>query len=291
MAEMAQLVALLLLLAQSSTPAETRTVKIVATDEKGMPVESLVPEEVALMENGTVRPITRLERDPRPLTLAVIVDTSEPMGTLYRLHLVEGVLQLLRHLPEGTRFAVWTTGDRPTKVVDYTTEVSTSVADRLRRVFPQGGNTLLDAIVEATDDWKSEEGRRTAMVVVTGLGLGFANRSRQAVVETTRDRIETFLAVTFDEGRGPLISPDREETGPADYEYVLGNLARRTGGEALSSLSAMGVPQALTKLAGELRGQYRLTYATVPDLKERKLELRLARPGIKTRVVAGADAR
>jgi VWFA-related protein len=285
MAEMAQLAALLLLLAQSSTPADTRTVKLVATDEKGMSVESLAPEEVALLENGVVRPITRLERDSRPLTAALIVDTSEPMGTLYRLYLVEGVLQFLRRLPDGTRLAVWTTGDRPTKIVDYTTEVGTSVSDRLRRVAPQGGNTLLDAIVEAADDWKGEEGRRTAMVVVTGLGIGFANRSRQAVVESVQDKVDTFLAVSFDEGRGPLAPPDREETGPADYEYVLSNLARRTGGEVVSSLSAMSVPQALSKLASALRGQFRLTYATVPDLKERKLELRLARPGVKTRVV------
>jgi VWFA-related protein len=291
MAEMAQLAALLLLLAQSTTPAETRTVKLVATDEKGAPVDSLAPEEVALLENGVARPITRLERDQRPLTVAVIVDTSEPMGTLYRLHVAEGVMQFLRRLPEGTRFAVWTTGDRPTRVVDYTTEVSSSVTNALRRVFPQGGNTLLDAIVESTDDWKGEEGRRTAMVVVTGLGIGFANRNRQAVVEAVQDKLDTFLAVTFDEGRGPLTAPDREETGPADYEYVLGTLARRTGGDVVSSLSAMGVPQALTKLAGELRGQFRLTYATVPDLKERKLELKLARPGVKTRLVAGANPR
>ncbi|HEY3119775.1 MAG TPA: VWA domain-containing protein [Vicinamibacteria bacterium] len=291
MAEMAQLVAFLLFLAQTSAPAQTRTVKLVATDEKGTPIEFLAIEDVALLENGVARPITSLERDQRPLTVAVIVDSSEPMGTIFRLHVVEGVLQLLRRLPEGTRFAVWTTGDRPTKVVDYTTEVSTTVTSALRRVAPMGGNTLLDAIVEATDDLKAEEGRRTAMVVVTGLGIGFANRSRQAVVEKTQDKLDTFLAVAFEDGRGPVNAPDREETGPADYEYVLSNLARRTGGDFQSILSAMGVPQALQKVASELRGQYRLTYATVPDLKSRKLEVHLARPGVKARVVAGADAR
>ena len=39
-------------------------------------------------------------------------------GAPYRLHVVDAVLQLPGRLPEGTRYAVWTTGDRPTQVVD-----------------------------------------------------------------------------------------------------------------------------------------------------------------------------
>ena len=32
-----------------------------------------------------------------------------------------------------------------------------------------------------------------------------------------------------------------------------------------------------------LKAPYRLSYTTVPDLKERKVEVRVARPGVKVR--------
>jgi hypothetical protein len=45
----------------------------------------------------------------------------------------------------------------------------------------------------------------------------------------------------------------------------------------------MGLDSALKKLSAHLASAYRLRYATLPELKKRKLELRVARPG--TRVV------
>ena len=44
-------------------------------------------------------------------------------------------------------------------------------------------------------------------------------------------------------------------------------------------LSAMSTDAALRKLSAHLRSGYRLAYATLPDLKKRKLELSVARPG------------
>ena len=64
-------------------------------------------------------PPSASRRDQRPLDLALVVDTSQPMASLYRLNVLEPVVQFLGHLPEGTQFVVWTTGDRPTKAVDY----------------------------------------------------------------------------------------------------------------------------------------------------------------------------
>ena len=70
------------------------------------------------------------------------------MATLYRLNVLDAVIEFLQRLPPGTKFAVWTTGDRPTKLVDYGDDAA--VAERsLRRVIPAGGNTLLDTLVEA----------------------------------------------------------------------------------------------------------------------------------------------
>jgi VWFA-related protein len=269
----------------ATTPAETRTLTVSVTDEKGGPVTGLRPEEVAVLENGVARDVSRLEPETRPLTVAVIVDSSEPIASFYRSSIVDAVARFVRRLPEGSRYALWTTGDRPTKIVDFTDDVARA-GPALKRTFPRGGNTLFDAIIEASEDLKLREGQRTAVVVVTGNGLGFTNYDRTQVVDRALKNAHTFMAVSFQEGEAPGDpalgqSDEMGKVGRADYDYVLGNLAERSGGLREVPLSAMGVDRALDKMAAALGGQYRLTYATLPDLKDRKIEVKVARPGVK----------
>lgn len=273
--------------------AETRTLSVTVTDPKGTPVRGLAPEEVVVMEDGVARVVTRVEPDQRPLTLALLVDSSAPMSSIYRLNIMEPVSQFLTRLPAGTRFAVWTLGDRPQKLVDFGTDAG-AASRALRRVVPQGGNTLLDALIEATEDLqkKKKEEERSAVVVVTGSGIGFANRDRRTVTDQLEDSEGTFLAVQFDEaGDAGVQGSGPDQVGRADYDYVLSTLTKATGGLWERPLSAMGLDQSLQKLSAELSGQYLLTYDAEPPKdpkaagkKDRKLEVQVARPGTKVRV-------
>jgi VWFA-related protein len=269
------------LLLQSSSPADVKTLDVWITDSKGSAVRGLVPEEAVVVENGVARSVTRLEEDRRPLMVAVIVDSSAPMASFYRLHLVDPVVRLLNQLPEGSRFAVWTTGDRPQKVADWSADVA-AASRALKRTAPQGGNTVLDAIVEAASDLKQREGERSAVVVVSGVGIGFTNWERRQAVEKARSGNATFMVVQFDETGEPTEAAG-EQVSRLDYDYVFDSLTRQTGGVREMSMSAMGVPRALEKVAQALNATYRLSYTTVPDLKERKLEVKVARPGVKVR--------
>jgi VWFA-related protein len=281
------LAAAVLLLASASPVAaddEPRSLTVTVTDEKGAPVDGLVAQDVAVLENGAARTLTRVERDERPLRLAVLVDTSEPMGDHYRLQIVDPLLRFLGRLPKGTEFAVWTTGDRPNKVVDYG-EGMTAASKALRRIFPTGGNTLLDALVEASKDLQSKEAARSAIVVVTGIGVGFTNYSKEQVVDIVRPIGATVLAAEIEES-GAAASRSQGEVSRTDYDYTLANLADATGGRRDILLSAMGAGRTLDSFAGELASQYRLTYEGVPGLKDkdRKVEVKVARPGAKVRI-------
>ena len=74
------LLSILLLQAASATEGEIRSVSVVVTDDKGDPVAGLVPEEVALVENGVARDVARVEQDKRALTVILLVDTSQAMA-------------------------------------------------------------------------------------------------------------------------------------------------------------------------------------------------------------------
>ena len=257
---------------------EVRALTVTLLDEKDREVTDVSAGDVALVENGVSRDITSFKPDRRPLSVAVLVDSSAAVGSAYRLNVVEAVVGLIARLPDGSRYALWTTGERPTKVVDHTDDRGAAGA-ALRRTAPQGGNYMLDAFSEASADLKklSREGDRTAVVAVSFMGpeLSYLDKYRSA--EVAEKNAELLLSVLVEAG----------EAGEADFEmrtnlsYVMDRLARTTGGRYDIILSAMGMDTALRKLSAHLRSGYRLAYATVPDLKKRNLDLSVARLGTK----------
>jgi hypothetical protein len=271
---------MMLALLQADGAPVLKTLTVTAVDEAGVPVQGLGAEEVAVLENGVARETTRFSLDERPLDLAVLIDTSQPMASLYRLNILDPVVAFLRKLPAGAKFAVWTTGDRPTKAVDYGDDVA--VAERtLRRVIPSGGNTVLDTLVEAARDLKGHEERRPVVLAVTGTGIGFSDRDRRRVVDEGLETGVQFLAVQFDESGDADVQAGGGQINRGDYDYVLSELARRSGGRHERVLSAMGARGALDKMGPELAARYRLTYAS--SGKDDKLEVQVARPGVKVR--------
>ena len=275
-----------LLLAQASTvapDAEVRALTATVLDRDGEPVEGLAQQDVALSENGVVRDITSFKPDRRPLTVAVIVDTSQGAGSEYRLNVVDAVTGFVSRLPAGTSYAIWTTGDRPSRLLDYT-EDPAEAAPVLRRVAPLGGNYMLDALAEASKDLKKKqrEGDRTAVVAISGTGpeLSYLDKWRSA--DVAEENADLFLLLQVDVGGAGF-----QER--ANLSYVFDRLARASGGEYDLILSYMGADSGLRKLSPYLRAGYRVAYATVPDLKKREVELTVARPGTEVRLPKRTD--
>lgn len=255
--------------------AEIRALTVTLLDEKDREVTDVSLADVALSENGVSRDIASFKPDTRPLSVAIVVDTSAAVGSSYRLNVVDAVLGLVTRLPDGARYALWTTGDRPTKVLDHTDDRE-AAANALKRVAPQGGNYVLDAVSEASADLKklAREGDRTVVVVVTGTGPEFSYRDKYRAADEAERNADLFLSVQVDSGQA-----DFEVL--ANISYVFDRLAKATGGRYDVILSAMGTDDALRKLSAHLRSGYRLAYATLPDIKKRKLDLSVARLGTR----------
>lgn len=274
---MAALAALLLQAPPPAAPAlETHSVAVSILDAGGQAVE-VGPDEIALVENGVVRDVVQMTRDERPLSVAILVDTSQEIASTYRLYVVEAVTNLVKALPPGARYGLWVTGDRPKRLVDFTDDRAAVAA--LKRVAPQGGNTMLDALSEATKELRKREGERAVVVAVTGYTTEFSSRDRYRVVDEAGRRADQFLFYVFEEGQASF-------ENRLNYDYVIQHLVEDPGGRLERSITAMSIGKTLPTLTRDLQPGWRLTYESVPDLKQRKVEVQVSRPGLSVRVGA-----
>ncbi len=170
-----------------SRPASTYSIRAVVSDAKGAPVRDLEAADVSLTEDRATLQVTRFEKDDRPALVALLIDSSQAAASTYRVEFVAAAKAFIASLPATTRLSVWTAGDRPVKVIDDLSlgedGASRGIESRLGRVAPTGGNTILDALVEAAADLQKKEGGRRIVVFLSGMGPGFSNDNRQGIVD------------------------------------------------------------------------------------------------------------
>jgi len=271
--------------------ADEQTVALVVTDSSGGFVANLEKTEVAVFENGEPREILGLERDERPLAVAIVLDTSESVEGPYRMQVAEAMAGFLAGLPEKARFTVWVTGERPQRVLEQGEKTPPQQA--LLKVFLMGGNTLIDALVEAAQRLEGQQGRRRAIVAVTGAGAGYTSWSPGECVKRVSRAQARVLGMMFHEGEtkpvgiisGHGAGAEATRVGFGEHEFVLNGLAKATGGRFESLPSSISVAQTLRAFSSDLQGQYRLRYATVKGRGPRNVQIHVNRPQVRWRVV------
>lgn len=276
---------LLVSAALAQAPTESHSLRAVVEGPKGVALRDLEPSDVSLSEGGVTRTLTRFEKDERPISLALLIDSSQPMTSVYRHHFVEAAKAFVGSLPSNTHLSVWTTGDRPSQVldnVDLSEDSATrDLGARLGRAAPIGGNTILDALVEVATALEKTEGDRKVIVFLSGIGPGFSNRDKHSVVDAVmRKGVEVAGVLASERGE----ASEGGEVSLLDYEFVFGALTEKTAGRLERPLSAMGASGSMLRVAADLRSTYRLDFLLPSGSRRSRMTLQVARPGAKARL-------
>lgn len=288
----------LALLAAMPLPAlatEVRPVALVVTDARGAFVADLRADEVMVLENGEPREVVSFERDDRPLAAVLVLDTSTGANTAFRGQAYGAVAAFVARLPAGSKCTLWATGDHPRKIGDLEGEAK-AIEKRVSQAFgTDGTNTLLETLVDAASALGRESGRRRALVAVSGAGAGHTNFPPGEVTSRVRKPAGRVLGLMYREGATgstgslmgldtPRDTPNLSIVGADDHERILSGLAQATGGRFESVPTAIGVDRILESFAADLGGQYRIRYAAAEGRGPRRIEARVARPGVRWRV-------
>lgn len=248
------------------------------------PVEELGVRDLRVTEDGVAREVLRVEPAKTPMPVAVIVDNQEAaQQTIANLR--TGLSSFLRDIDGLGPVAIVTTADRPTILQDYTTDQA-RLQEAANRIFamPDSGATLLDAIVEVSRGLAKRESDRAAIVLVTLERTEFSTLHFSQVLESLDSSGAMLSAVV-------LLNPSGSMSDDAarNRSVVLDRGIKESGGWREDVLASMTYEQALSRIAGALRHQHRVTYARPETLiPPERIEVSATKEGI---IVAGAPAR
>jgi hypothetical protein len=265
--------------------ATERVLYVSALDAKTRaPVETLTPGDIRVTEDGGIREVLRVTPATTPMPVAVIVDNQAATQPAIA-DLRAALTAFLAGIDGLGPVALISTADRPTILQDYTTDAA-QLRDAAHRLFamPDSGATTLDAIVEVSRGLGRRESDRAAIVLVTPELTEFSTLHYSQVLDGLKASGAMMSAVVLLNMRGSI----QDDPG-RNRAVVLDRGVKETGGWREDVLTTMSYKQALERIAGALKRQYRVVYARPQTLiPPERVSVSSARDGL---VVAGAPAR
>ena len=236
-----------------------RTIFVSAVDSRGEPVDGLDVDDFIITEDGRRREVLRVSRAIEPMDIALLADNSaEAAGLVGPLR--DALRDFVGRMAGDNRIALIALADRPTILVDYTTNPM-RLEEGIGRLFSMSGSgmTLLDAIVEVSEGLGRRDATRAVIVPIVTTGVEFSNRYGLDVIDTVQQAGAALQAFVMGQ-------PDFGTMPGRERSVVLDAGPRATGGQHVTLLIESAVKPALQKLARQLSSQYKVVYSRPESL-------------------------
>src|ERR1044071_2559680 len=295
------------------------TVPVSVMDRNGKYIPDLGREDFHIFDEGIEQRVAYFATVDQPFTVALVIDTSG--STDFRLEdIQQAAIAFVNQLKPEDRVMVISFDDQ-INVLTRPISDREELIKAIRQTRTGGGTRLYDAVDQVIKKHLKPINGRKAMVLFTD---GVDTTSRQASYGSTLRAAEELDALIYPVayeakkngrwggggqqiplpgGRGGVIlgipfprttvPGGGGSTNPADNQRArmyLFELARRTGGRLYNGGSMLGISQAFTQVAEELRRQYSLGYYPKHDGQagqRRQSKVRVNQPNL---VVVARDS-
>jgi hypothetical protein len=288
---LAAVIAPLVLATPSGAQTTEREMFVSVLDQNDAPVLGLGVPDFAIREDGRVREVLRARRAADVIDIALLVDNSQALGS--QLNDVRQAIQafIARMRPQA-QISIIGLGDRPTIYADYTNSEE-QLASGVGRIFPipGAGAYTLEAVREVLKGFEKRKPERSAIVVVWVGGREFSTGGYEPLIDGLKSRGTALHVIAV----GAQVPADVRTTEGRDRELLFDRGTTETGGRRDNILSSMAMTDTLNRLAAELLGQYRITFARPDSLvPPEKTVVAVRQAGLKARgilIPAGTAAK
>lgn len=261
-----------------ATDSRTRDLYVSVVDANGVAATGLGAKDFTVREDRVAREVLRAVPATEPLDIVLLVDDSQA-ATRAIPYLRDGLTKFVDQLQGKAAIGIVTVGERPTSVVERTTDPA-ALKKGVSRIFARSGSGayLLEGISEVSRGFRKREAARPVIVAITMEGVEFSNMQYQQVLDQLYDSGAALHVLAVGSPAGEMSDEVRNRN------ITIAQGTQATGGRREQLLSELAIPSALDKLAGELLNQYVVTYAR-PDalIPPEKVEVAVTRAGLTAR--------
>ena len=180
------------------TGVELINVSVTVSDTSGRYVPGLRQEDFVLYEDGVEQPITHFSNERVPVSLGLVVDTSGSMDGDKWEHARDALDRfVLELLGSDDEVFLYTFNNFPNLIEDWTRE-RPRLSRAMKRIMPQGGTAMSDALVEAVPLAEKGEHRKKAIVIISDGNDTNSSATVEEVKHLIRDTELMVYAIGID---------------------------------------------------------------------------------------------
>jgi Ca-activated chloride channel family protein len=258
---------------------EITGVNATVRDTAGRLVTGLSRDAFELFEDGEPQAITQFTNERVPISLGVLLDTSDSMFGR-RIKEARAAVErfLFDLLDEGDDYFVMAFNHRPLPLTSWT-QMPDIVRRALDGIRPAGGTAVYDAVIASLPMFAKRARERGALVVISD-GADTASDSTLRAVHSALVRSDAFVyAVAID-------SPDRKAINTRVNPTALQEITDDSGGRTEIVHGSEEIAAATARIAEELNSQYLIGYVSPHAGDGQYHSIRVRVPGTEYRVRA-----
>jgi VWFA-related protein len=212
----------------------------VSVTRRGVPVAGLTARDFALTDNGVAQDVESVTLDQLPLSVTLVLDTSQSVAGDRLVSLVQAGTGLTSALRTGERASLITFSHAVDLRVPLTDDLG-SVRAALRAIKGNGATSVRDAVHLALQ-LQPHDRTRPLMLIFTDGHDTASWLTDEAVMDSARRAAVVIHAVTV------------------ESDVLIDRLTQISGGRTWSASSDRQLQELFTRALDEMRARYLLTY-------------------------------
>jgi VWFA-related protein len=223
---------------------------VTAADKKGNLVTDLTRDDFEIFENDEQQRVIDFYREERPITMAILIDTSGSMqGKIEEVHAAASAF--VDTLRDEDRALIIDFDDKVFLIQDLTSD-HLALKEAIESTEPLGATSIYDAIHAAYRKIGTIDGRKVVILLSDG-----EDSASQFGFDRVLEEARTNNTMIFTIGLGI--------EGGTPKKNVLKEFSDSTGGRYFFIRKAGQLAGTYERIAEELRSQYYLTYSTTNE--------------------------
>ncbi len=239
--------------------------EVVATDQNGNPITGLRRGNFRVLEDNVVQQVTNFAPTEAAITTVLLMEFSNLFRGWLTYNATNWSYQFVSQLKKDDYVAL-VSFDLNTRIEVNFTKDKTEVQNYLAHMIIPGFSeaNLFDALMETLDNMSEVKGRKSILIVATGLDT-FSKHTLDQCLKRLKQTDVTIFAVGIAHALSNYLDNHGMIGGPQRLTFLQGenqlrSFAEMTGGRAFFPQFEGEIPSDMREIAALLRSQYSVGY-------------------------------